>query len=76
MELNRRLRAIEQAAGAEGCPECGAGGGGRIQLLPMLIGGEPAKCPDPVPCPRCGAMPIRLLPMRLDGGVDLNEAEQ
>ena len=74
MSDRQRLRRLAESVAAEGCPECGAGG--KIVLLPMnLEDGPQPEPPEPTPCPLCGAMPIRLRPMRLDGDVQLSDDE-
>jgi hypothetical protein len=75
--MNERLRVqrLVRSVAAEGGPECGAGSG-RYRLLPMLFGGDGRQVEyDLTPCPLCGAEPLRLLPMKLDGDVELGDDE-
>ena len=86
MELGARLRKLEESAAAapERCPECDA----RIVRAYRNAGLEPPDTTRPVvllpmrleaetsawgPCPRYGAVPLKLRPMRLDGDVQLEE---
>ncbi len=60
-----RLDRLESEIGGRGCPECGAGGQG-----PVEITFGPWRDPRPEPCSSCGSVPFTFT-LKLDNPNDL-----